>query len=64
MNLFFVVVVLISFLKTRDLSDETDIDRQGSQQLQTLGTDDVPTTTTTTNIGSSSFSIKLKRKIK
>jgi hypothetical protein len=62
MNLFFVVVVLISFLKTRDLSDETDIDRQGSQQLQTLGTDDVPTTTT--NIGSSSFSIKLKRKIK
>jgi hypothetical protein len=48
------------FLKTRDLSDETDLDRQGSQQLQTLGTDDAPTT----NIGSSSFSIKLKSKNK
>jgi hypothetical protein len=61
MNLFFCCSFNF-FLKTRDLSDETDIDRHGSQQLQTLGTDDVPTTTT--NIGSSSFSIKLKRKIK
>ena len=46
------------FIKTRDLSDETDLDRHGSQQLQTLATDDAPTT----NIGSSSFSIKLKSK--
>ncbi|CAF4615501.1 unnamed protein product, partial [Rotaria sp. Silwood2] len=43
---------------TRDLSDEVDLDRHEStnQQLQTLGTEDVPTT----YLVSSTFSIKLK----
>ncbi len=45
----------------RDLSDDAELDRQGStgQQLQTLGTDDAPPTT---NMASSTFSIKLKSK--
>jgi len=46
----------------RDLSDDADVERPGvtSPQLQTFGTDDA---TTTTNIASSTFSIKLKSKI-
>ncbi len=44
----------------RDLSDDADLDRRGStsQQLQTVGTDDA----VTTNITSSTFSIKIKSK--
>jgi hypothetical protein len=45
----------------RDLSDDGELDRQGStgQQLQTVGTDDAPPTT---NLASSTCSIKLKSK--
>ena len=45
----------------RDLSDDTDFERQGStgQQLQTVGIEE----TSMPNIASSSFSIKLKSKI-
>ena len=50
---------LVQTTLNRDPSDETDLDRNGStgQQLQTVGTDDAPT-----NVGASTFSIKLKSK--